>query len=296
MTVCITVRSLENNSFVLAGDRLFSYGPAALDAMSLKRVSITPDERWKAMFAASPVSHVMPIIRRMRHLLSAGSCKIPYDLDAVRDTAVLAYQQERARLVNENILSKYGTTLIEWKTHALNFGSEEVARINKQLEDYPVGVELIVMGYDSYNTAHLFTIYDPGTYEDCDIEGIAIVGSGGGYAQQSLISRNLPIFSQAGTMCRVLEAKFAAEQDNNVGYDSCAGVVNQPQAPHLDAAERFLQDDEILVVRNAVTNGNTDPFPPDVVTAVKKGIDNSLTHEQIAQRIQELIKKGMIVP
>lgn len=149
MTVCIAARCIENNSFVLTGDRQFSYGTHAIDSMSLKRVLLTPDERWKLMFAASPVSHVMPIVRRARHLLEHANYRIPYDLDAIRNVCVRAYREERERLVNERILSRYGTDLDSWKVQALNFGAAEVARINQLIEAIEVGVELIVFGYDS---------------------------------------------------------------------------------------------------------------------------------------------------
>ncbi len=289
MTVCIATRCLENNSFILAGDRLFSYGSMSLDSMSLKRAMITPDYRWKVMFAASPISHVMPIVRRMRHLLMAGNYSVPYDLEAIGATSVRSYQEERERLVNETILSKYKTTLAEWRTQASNFGPTEVARMNRLIDDLAVGVQLIVYGYDSHNVAHLFTLEEPGTYEDCDMEGIAIVGSGGGYAQQSLISGDLPIVSQAEMMCRVLEAKFAAEQDANVGTDTCAGVVNQPSSSNEEAPERFLRNSEMLAVRNAIQNNQTRPFPSDVIDAVKKGIGSSLTSAEVDHAVTDLL-------
>ena len=82
MTVCIAARCIENNSFITAGDRLFSYGRDSMDSMSLKRVLLTPDHRWTTMFAADDVTNVMPIIRGARQLLQFSNYSYPYDLNA----------------------------------------------------------------------------------------------------------------------------------------------------------------------------------------------------------------------
>lgn len=293
MTICIATRCTENNSFIVAGDRLFSYGMDALDSMSLKRVLITPDHRWHTMFAASPVSNVMPIIRRIRHLLATSNHTVPYDLEPVRERCVLAYQNQRERLVNERILSVYGTNLAKWGVEASNFGASEVREINDEIRAMKVGVELIVFGYDSRNVAHMFTVVEPGTSKDYDIEGVAIVGSGGGYAQKSLISRDLPFLSQAEMMCRVLEAKYEAEKNANVGHDSCAGVVNQPNdnTIHSEAPERYLCNAEMLAVRAAIQSQQTNPYPDDVIKAVQRGIDSAVTSAQIERAVDDLMKQ-----
>lgn len=295
MTVCIAVRCVENNSFVLAGDRLFSYGMDSLDSMSLKRVMITPDHRWKAMFAASPVSNVMPIIRRARHTLFTGTYSLPHTLDAIRDATVEAFQAQRERIVNETILSKYKTTLSEWRQSALNFGEKEVARINETIEVIEVGVKLIVFGYDHRNVAYIFTVVEPGTSVDYDMEGIAIAGSGGGHAQQSLISRDLPFQSQADLMCRALEAKFAAEQDANVGPDSCAGVVNEPPDTLIssEAPEKFMRNPAMQKVRAAVLASQINPYPRDVVEAVRDDLSSALTSEEIDSLVREAMQRIM---
>jgi hypothetical protein len=93
-------------------------------------------------------------------------------------------------------------------------------------------------------------------------------------------------------MCRVLEAKFAAEQDDGVGPDSCAGIVNEPLDLQSEAPERFLRNPEMLAVRKVVLDGQIEPFPRDVVELVKGAIASSLTSEQIDHVVNELMNRA----
>jgi len=260
-----------------------------MDSMSLKRVLLTPDHRWTTMFAARDVTNVMPIIRGARHLLRYSHYRYPYDLLSVRDACVQSYRNERERLVNERVLGIYGMTLAEWRVNPANFGNAEVARINKEIEKLDVGVELIVFGYDSQNVPHMFTVIEPGTSEDRDHEAFVVIGSGGQLAQDSLLSRELPIESQAEMMCRVLEAKFCAEDDDGVGPDSCAGIINEPTS--AEPAERFLRNAEMLAVKVAKENNKMNPYPDEVIKAVQQGIDSALTSDQIGRAVDELLRQ-----
>ncbi len=203
----------------------------------------------------------------------------------------LAYRNERERLVNERILGMYGMTLAQWIVKAAHFGDVEVARINRAIENFDVGVELIVLGYDSRNVPHVFTVVEPGTSENRDHEAFVVIGSGARRAQDSLLSRELPMPSQAELMCRVLEAKFCAEGDY-VGPDSCAGVIVQPKSERADAPERFLRNREIDAVRTAVQSQRTNPYPDDVIEAVQKGIDSAVTSAEMERAVQHLMKEA----
>lgn len=123
MTVCIVARCTENDSFIVASDRMFSYGSHfTYDSISLKRVGLTPDGRWHTMFASSHVPNIMPLIRDARRCLNHSGKRPPYDLNTVDRACVQAYQNQRARLVNDKILSKYGLDLANYKREAINFG------------------------------------------------------------------------------------------------------------------------------------------------------------------------------
>jgi hypothetical protein len=260
MTVCIVGRCTEKDSFILAGDRLFSYGDQySYDSISLKRIGLTPDGRWHTMFAGL-VSNVLPVIRRARHILNGSGKRPPYDLDAVERACIQAYQEQRARLVGDTILSKYGIDLATYRRDGLNFGEQECARINSKIEQLEVGVELIVYGYDDWNVAHLLTVEEPGASICRDQDGIA-VGSGARLAHSSLLTDSLPIMSQAEMICRLCEAKFLAERDKYVGRDSAAGAVTMPTSITEGASERFISIPATDAIRKAISQRQTRPYP-----------------------------------
>ena len=135
----------------------------------------------------------------------------------------------------------YGMTLAQWIREPANFGEREIARINKRIEEYDVGVELIVFGYDSRNVPHVFTVIEPGTSENRDHEPFVVIGSGGLLAHKSLLSRDLPLASQAEMMCRVLEAKFCAEDDDGVGADCVRGRYQSTRMGEIASAGAVLE-------------------------------------------------------
>lgn len=287
MTVCVVARCTENDSFVLSSDRLFSYGDDFhYDSISLKRVGLTPDGRWHTMFAAAPVSNVLPIVRRARHILDACGKRAPYDLEVVERACVQAYQEHRSRLVSDRILSKYGIDLAKYQREGLNFGAQECARINSEIDQLAVGVELIVYGYDKWNVAHLFTVQEPGGSTCCDQDGIAVAGSGALLAHSSLLSNPLPVISQTEMICRLCEAKFLAEQDRYVGKDSAAGVVTKPVSVTEGTSERFISIPAIDAIREANAQGQTRPYPPALLDGIMNELNSAITSENIGEAIR----------
>src|SRR5713226_9143210 len=139
MTICIVARCSECNSLIAAGDRLFSYGSKfSYESISLKRVGLTTDGRWSLMFAASPVSNVLPIVRRARRELRLY--RPPHRLDLVERACVNAYREHREQLVNDTILDKYNIDLATYRREGINIGVQECARINAKIENLKVGV------------------------------------------------------------------------------------------------------------------------------------------------------------
>jgi hypothetical protein len=287
MTVCVVARCTENNSFVLAGDRLFSYGNQySYDSISLKRIGLTPDSRWHTMFAASPVSNVLPTIRSARRILNGGGTRPPYGLDTVERACVQAYQEQRRRLVNDTILSKYGIDLETYRRDGLNFGVQECARINSEIDQLRVGVELIVFGYDEWNVAHLLKVQGPGASMCCDQDGIAVAGSGAPLAHSSLLSDPLPVASQAEMICRLCEAKFSAEQDRYVGKDTAAGVFNHPASVTEGTSERFISIPAMSAIRQANSLGQNRPYPRALLDGIMNELKSAITSENIGEAIR----------
>ena len=244
--------------------------------------------------------YVLPIIRRVRADL--GSRRPSYRLELVERACIQAYQAHREQLVNDRILSTYGTDLETYRGEGVNFGAQECARINSRIESVEVGVDFIIYGYDDLNFAHLFTLHetvDP-PFEikstDRDQDGIAVIGCGDKYALASLLSSELPIRSQAEMLCRVCEAKFEAEKDKDVGRDSAAGVVNKPRSSVNGTSESFIALAALQAIRDAHIQGQDRPYPKELLNALMYCINSNITTERMAQAVfraeQEIIEEN----
>ena len=266
---------------------MFSYGNVwTYESISLKRIGLTPDGRWHTMFAANYVPNVLPIIRNARHALNGIGKRPPYDLDTVERACVHAYQDQRARLVSDTILSKYRLDLANYKREAGNFGPAECARINAEIDKLEVGVQLIVYGYDEWNVAHLFSIDEPGVSICCDQDAFAVAGSGAGSAQSSLLSDDLPIISQAEMICRIAEAKFLAERDIGVGKDSVIGVVNRPLDVLSGTSERFISIGAMDAIRTANSEHYDRPYPRKRLDGIMDELNSVVTSENIGEAVR----------
>jgi hypothetical protein len=292
MTICIASRCTENDSFIIAGDRLFSYGGQLLyESISLKRLQVSLDRRWHCMFAGD-VPHVLPIVRRVRKELSPR--RAPHRLDLIDDAFRKAYQDYRVQLVNDRVLSIYGITLDAYRQGGLRFRPKEQARINSQIEDVRVGVDFIVYGYDDLNAAHLFTLSESNSAPFAvksicrDQDGIAVIGCGSGHAIRALLDRRapLPIISQVEMLCRVCEAKFDAEQDPEVGRDSAAGVIKRPSSTVQAASEVFITLPALQAIRDAHDKRSDRPYPPELLEALIHCVNSNITTERMSEAVR----------
>lgn len=302
MTICIVARCTEKSgSFVIAGDRLFSYGDGQhlYESISLKRLPVSYDRRWHCMFAGD-VSSVLPLVRLVRNELAVR--RPPYRLEQIERAWVKAFQDYRAQLVNDGILSAYGTDLATYRKEGLNFGAKQCARINQLIETVSIGVEFIIYGYDDLNDSHLFTLYEtinaPIVVKSIchDQDGFAVIGCGSGHAQASLLSKELPTVSQVEMLCRVCEAKFDAEKDPEVGSDSAAGVTNRPRTPVNPTTEAFIPIAALQAIRDAHGQHKDRPYPAELLQALSDCIDSNITtermHEAVWRAEQQIIAEN----
>jgi len=304
MTICIVARCTENDSLVDAGDRLFSYGRYfSYESISLKRLPITADRRWHCMFAGA-VSNVLPIMRRARREI--GLRRPPHRLELVERACVKAYQDYREQLVNDQVLSIYGIDLATYRREGLNLSGQECARINGLIENVQVGVDFIIYGYDDLNVCHLFTLCEPehspfAVQSVCrEQDGLAVIGCGFGDAMASLLSPPLApeIISQVEMLCRVCEAKFAAEKSPDVGRDSAAGVVNRPSGTVQSTSEAFIVVPALQAVRDAHSQGRDRPYPKELLEAlmycIKSNITTERMHEAVWRAEQQIIEENRL--
>ena len=255
MTVCIALRGLKyagsrgidpkpTERIITICDQMLSYSDYVADDAAFKRVTIHP--RWLAMFSGNAISPVTPLTRIAQgHLAEREGHP-----EEVEDSFRNAFHEHSHLLAVDLVLGKYGHTVGSWRKHGLEeFGSDEFARINQQIERIEIPVQFLVVGFSPQGQGHIFTVQQEWTQEGYrvaighhDIDGFSIIGSGTVAALSSLLRKRLEVLDNADLLYRAAEAKMLAEKAPGVGKGTVLSVL-ECAPPDYNVGERYLTPD-----------------------------------------------------
>jgi hypothetical protein len=169
MTICIAMRGfnysggsgidpIARESIVTICDRMLSYPDFTVDDAAFKRFRF--HVRWRAMFAADDIGPVTPMMRFVQEHLSTREGHLEEVADSFRN----AFHAHSHLLAVDSVLGKYGHTLSSWREKGLaEFGVEEFARINRQIEQIEIGIHFLVCGFSPSGAGHIFTAHQEWT-------------------------------------------------------------------------------------------------------------------------------------
>ena len=144
-----------------------------------------------------------------------------------------AFHEHSYLLAVDSILGKYGHTMNSWRQKGLaEFGTEEFARINQQIEQIEIPVQFLVCGFSPDGQGHIFTVQQEWSrnalrvaVDHHDLDGFSIIGSGATAALSSVLRKALPKTNIPELMYRAVEAKFVAERAPGVGKGTILSVL-----------------------------------------------------------------------
>lgn len=302
MTVCIAIRGVSYSGnlgvepvpterLVTICDRMLSYPDYAVDDAAFKRFKIHP--RWRAMFSGNDIGPVTPLARIVQEHLGNKEGHLEEVADSFRN----AFHQHSHLLAVDLILAKYGHTLGSWRQKGLSeFGTEEFARINRQIEQVEVGVQFLVCGFSPQGQGHIFTIQEDWTrgyphvaIDHHDIDGFALIGSGTTAALSSLLRKALPTLNLSELIYRACEAKMLAEKAPGVGKGTILSVLECKPCDNY-VGERYLNPDWDLF-RTIWQDEAQPPIPENAMHLLKEALDKSVDWQQLANRIKDQKKE-----
>jgi hypothetical protein len=288
MTVCIAIRNLSYSEgtggidpkpverIVTICDRMLSYTAFTVDDAVLKRFKIHP--RWRMMFSGNDISQVTPLARIVQgHLASREG-----HLEEVADSFRNAFHEHSHLLAVDLILGKYGHTMSSWRQKGLSeFGPEEFARINQQIEQVEVGVQFLVCGFSPEGQGHIFTVEEEWTrgyrhvaVSHHDLDGFSLIGSGTTAALSSLLRKALPFLNLPELVYRACEAKMLAEKALGVGKGTVLSVLEcNPSDRYV--GERFVTPNWDTF-RTIWENEGQPPIPETALKFLQQAINNSI--------------------
>jgi hypothetical protein len=181
VTICIaavTKSGMADGHIVAVSDQMISnadYVPAADDgALKARKLSKT----WAVMVAAENVSLFLPVVDNVKNKLRIFDDA--YDLIAVQSAVTEAYRTLFNAEFTASYLARYGMCSIsEFRTLGrVQFGDDKFHTICNAIDEYSLGIELLVYGFDADKKPHIFQVSNPGSVTNHDLLGYGVIGSG----------------------------------------------------------------------------------------------------------------------
>jgi Proteasome subunit len=231
VTICIAAvtRNGMGGDIVAVSDKMISATDDSVQATeTLKSRQIS--KAWAMMFAGE--GHLfLPIVRMVKDRLDQGG-EEDHDLHTVCDAVTAVYAGLFDAEYTARYLVRYNIpSITAFRTSGLaQFGKEKFERICAGIDEFDLGIQLLVYGYDKKGSPHIFEVANPGFLTDHDLLGYAVIGTGAYMATASLRRKKMP-YDRASVVYRLLEAKFSAETASGVGASTtCFTMIRRGNA------------------------------------------------------------------
>jgi 20S proteasome alpha/beta subunit len=258
MTVCIAAHCFEpkidSQCLICVADNMISTGEMSADH-SARKIQVIGNG-WVAMFAGNDISCLTPIITHVRRAIG-------YKRAAIEDVAaafVGAYREQLNLLKESEVLTPISYSIEEFKSKGLaQLGPEIFARVLYDMERQVIDLSFLVAGFDEDETSHIFTVCSPGKVDYYTELGFWAIGSGQTHALGSIFNspKRIRFIGRAGTLYRVCEAKFNAENALGVGPTTSVVIIEK------NGARRHLPVDDIDRLRPVWENTRVMEVPND---------------------------------
>lgn len=279
MTVGIAAIANDNDekTIIFATDQMMSVGIRTADLPMVTKGFLVHD-RWFALYAGT-VTLVPPIVQKVRTALSAAATA---DIAEVSSTFVRVYQEERARIAEQAVLSPFGLDMPTFISLLATNQSAELADMKRRIQDFDFDCEFLVGGFDASRRPHIFTVTPPGIENHYDSIEFWSIGSGSEAALSNLLFRRInsrtPL-KQA--IYHVAEAKFMSEFSMGVGKNTLFLTLT----PNGEC--KMLSNTEVPKLRQIWETEGQPPIPANLDTRVP----DFWSSEDIDRRISQLKSK-----
>lgn len=210
------------------------------------------DAYWGFLFASNETGYIRPIAEKARATLAAihGRRSLAQAVTAVVD----AYQSVRSDVVFQRYLQQYGYASMEDFRQNPGFTPEVIGALMKEMDDFDLGVVLLLYGFDEKGEAHFVQIQNPGEQKDRDDLDWWAVGSGFSMAMSAMNRRSPADYSVEALVYRCCEAKFIAEFAQDVGKatavivwypDGTYAILMSPQIDKLREIYEWTRKESI---------------------------------------------------
>jgi 20S proteasome alpha/beta subunit len=214
MTVCIGSVTSDGD-IVLAADTLLSMGHFSADEQATKGRPLHAD--WDVLFAADDTSIVPVVLREFDTQIQTWDT--PMSVEHVSRCLQGGFQAVRLAEATARFLSPYGLSMPQFLASGSTFfGPTGFALLRQKIEEYRLGCEFLITGFDHLQNPHILTVEDPGVIKDHGVSGYWAIGSGSLAALGALYAQKHSVYrTTLQAVYNVTGAKISAESAIGVG-------------------------------------------------------------------------------
>jgi 20S proteasome alpha/beta subunit len=136
------------------------------------------------------------------------------------------YQHCRHSFINDIIFSKRGLTLEDFYRNQRTLHESTIIELNDEMDEFDLGLDMIVVGVDRGSEAHVYQISNPGVAIPQDALGFVCTGTGQRHADVVFAYRKYtPSFPLKRAIYVAFEAKKKAEMAGGVGRTTDIQII-----------------------------------------------------------------------
>ncbi len=155
MTCCIAALCDDRKAIVFAADKMVGMGAIETEPEISKIFRLHQD--WWAMLSGDDISPAFDIMDRAKQKLHGKTLNVA----ASERTVSESYQEKRAEEAESRYLTPLGWTLSKFNSPASRVIPDATrANITYMLQNYSLGVILLVAGFDARGKGHIFSVGD----------------------------------------------------------------------------------------------------------------------------------------
>lgn len=204
---------------ILVSDRLVSRA-----GLTFERGTKGKEIADNAMALTTGTAHEPELIEEVKSSFSKVSKP---SILSIAKTLTEKYQEIRLARIKDEVLKARGfDSFDEYYNRQKLLHDSLVIELDSQIEGYNLDVHILLAGVDS--RAHLYYIYNPGTYSSYDSMGFFCPGMGKEIAESTFVCYKFtPELSASETLYIAFEAKRKAETVGQVGSTTDAWLIDE---------------------------------------------------------------------
>ena len=180
MTLCIASVCDDLTAIVTASDHMLTIEAGEPFAFETDEVMLKMGhlaDGWQMMYSGNDISHVAPLMERIREGLQQSQGDVPHGFRTVAHVCKSVFREHWEQQIDDGLFSRYKTVLAKFLVARASFSPEERLFLFEKVAEFNIPLTFLVYGFGR-DWSHIMTIRSPGIAEHYDSVGFWAIGGG----------------------------------------------------------------------------------------------------------------------